>query len=69
VPAFDLGSEPEPWPTATEVNHRPRHVGITRLVLADGVSVGETEDLGYIVGVDEVIHEDSSGHNKRAYWS
>lgn len=61
---LDLGPEPEHWPAPAKVDDRTGHVRVARLVLADGVSVGETEDLGDIVGVDQVIDEDSSGHEK-----
>jgi hypothetical protein len=62
VPPLDLGAEPEPWTTRTEIEDRPWHVRPPALVLADGVSMGEAQDPGDIVGVDELIKQDSSSH-------
>jgi hypothetical protein len=55
VPPLDLGAEPEPRTTRTEIEDRPWHVRPPALVLADGVSMGEAQDPGDIVGVDELI--------------
>lgn len=62
MPSLDLGPEPEHRPAAAEVNNRPGHLGVSRLILAHGVSVGQTEDLGNVVGVDQVIEKNASGH-------
>jgi len=62
MPALDLGTKPEHRSAATEVDHRPWHVWVARLVLADRVPVSKTQDLGNVVGVDQVVDEDSSGH-------
>jgi hypothetical protein len=65
VPALDLGPEPEHRPARTQVDDRARHVGITRLILADGIAVTQPEDFGDITRIDEIVHEHSPGHAKQ----
>jgi hypothetical protein len=62
VPALDLRTKPKAGTTGTEVEHWSRHVGPAMLVLADRVAVGEAENSGDIVCVDELVNGNSSGH-------
>lgn len=62
VPPLDLGTKPQHGSARTQVEHRPGHVGITRLVLAYGIPLCETEDVSHSVRIDQVIDEDSTGH-------
>ena len=64
LPALDFRTEPEHRPSRAEVDDRTGHVRVARLILADSVSVGETQDLGDVVSVDQVVDEDSSRHGK-----
>lgn len=64
MPALDLRAEPEHWPAAAEVDYGAGHVGVARLVLADGVPVGYPKNARDVVGVDEVVNDDSARHMK-----
>jgi hypothetical protein len=61
-PEFDVGLEPDLHPSVAEIEHRPWHVRIPVLVEAHGVAVGKAEQVGYAVGVDEIIDVDSLAH-------
>jgi hypothetical protein len=62
VPSLDLGSEPKARSTTTEIDDRPRHVGVTVHVLADGISVRESKDPSDVMCVDQIINEHAPGH-------
>jgi len=61
-PLLDLWPKPEPGAATAEIDGGPRHVLIASLILADAVAVSETKDLGYIVGVDQIVDGNSPGH-------
>jgi hypothetical protein len=65
VPALDLGTEPEHWAATAEVDDRTWHVGIARLILADRVALGESEDLCNVMSIDEIVDEYSTGHGEQ----
>jgi hypothetical protein len=58
-PALDFGSEPELYSTLSEVEHRHRHVVIPLLILQDGISVGEAQDLSDALRIEEIVSLDS----------
>ena len=62
MPALDLRTKPKARPAGAEVENRSRHVRIATLVLADGVALCQPEDASDLVGVDEVLKDDASGH-------
>jgi hypothetical protein len=51
-PALDVGSQPELDPSSAEVDYWARHVGVPPLVLADGVPMGQVQNVGDALGVD-----------------
>ena len=61
-PLLYLRLQPELDATVPEIQDRPRHVGVPVLIHADRVAVGESEDLGHAVGVEEVIEVYVSTH-------
>jgi hypothetical protein len=61
-PPLDLGSEPELDTTLAEVDDRSRHVFVSLLILADGIAVGEFEDVGDALSVEEMLCLDFGGH-------
>ena len=61
-PAFDLGPKPELQSAFAEVDNRARHVGVTTLVLADGVAVGQAQEVRNGLGVEKVF-----GRNQRSH--
>jgi hypothetical protein len=63
VPALDFGSQPEARTTAAEIEDRARHVRIPVQILADRIAVGESEDSGDVVCVDQVIEMDTARHD------
>jgi|GEM_PF-6475489 len=62
MPSLDVRSEPEARTSWTEIEDWTRHLLVSPLVLADCVSVAQTEDLGYCVRINQVIEHDSSRH-------
>jgi hypothetical protein len=61
-PAFNVRPEPDLDAAVAEVEDRPWHVQVPVLVDADGVAVGEAQELSYAVGVDEIVDVDSLTH-------
>ena len=53
---------PEARATATEIEGRPRHVRIAVQILAHRVAMGEAEDSGDVMRVDQVVEEHATGH-------
>jgi hypothetical protein len=47
-------AHPEPGPPFSEVDYRPRHVSVATLIRAHTISVGEAEDLCYLLSIDEI---------------
>jgi hypothetical protein len=64
-PSFNLGTQPELDSTIAELAYRPRHVVVPVLVHAYRVAVGKTEELGYPVRVEQVVHVNLSAHASR----
>jgi hypothetical protein len=62
VPALDFRSQPKTRPAASKVENRTRHVWMSMQVEAYRVSVSEPEDACDVMRIDEVIEEDSAGH-------
>jgi hypothetical protein len=62
IPVLDLRPQPEAGAARAEIEHWPWHVFEPALVLAHGVPVGQAEDASDVVGVDELINDDSSSH-------
>ena len=62
---FDVRAEPELRSAVTEIAYGAGHVGIAMLVDAHGVAVGEAEQFGDSVGVQQVIRIDCSTHARR----
>ncbi len=62
VPALDLRSEPEARPAAAEIKDWSRHVWVAVHILAHRVAVGEAENPGDVMRVDEVIQKHTPGH-------
>jgi hypothetical protein len=54
-PCSDLRAEPELDATLAKVEHRPRHVAVSLLILEHRVPVGKAENLGDTLSVDQVI--------------
>lgn len=61
-PTFDLGSQPELHAALTEVDCRSGHICVALLVLADGVAVGEVEDVGDTLCVKQILRVDLRAH-------
>jgi hypothetical protein len=59
-------TKPQFATTATKVNHRTWHLGITVLVGTDAVGVREAEELGHPTGVDQIAGIDSR-HRRGVY--
>jgi hypothetical protein len=62
MPSLDLRAQPEAWSTTTKIEDRSRHVRIAVHVETDGVSVGEAEDPGDVMSVDQIIDKYATGH-------
>jgi len=54
-PSLDLRPQPQHRTAAAKVDDWPRHVLVAGLVLANGVAVGETEDLRHVAGIDQIV--------------
>jgi hypothetical protein len=57
-----LRTEPELDSALAEIDYRLRHILVFALVLKDGVAVGEVEDVGHSLRIEEVFRSDSGGH-------
>jgi hypothetical protein len=51
-PTLDLRSEPELDATLAQIDDRSGHVVVPTLVLKDRVSMGQAEDVRYVLRVD-----------------
>lgn len=47
-----------------KVDDRAGHVGVAHLVLADRVAMRETNDLGDVTGINQIVYENSARHAK-----
>ena len=65
MPALDLRAQLELGSPPAEIHDRARHVWVADLVLADGVPMGNSQDLSDVVSVDKVVYEDSPRHEKQ----
>lgn len=63
-PALDLWAKPKHWASTAEVEHRPGHVLVPGLVLANAVSVRQPKDLSDVLGVDEVVNQHVTRHER-----
>jgi len=66
-PPLHLRPQPKHRTSTAEVDNRAGHFLVTRLVLADGVAVGETEDLRHIAGINQLVDDDFARHRDKAY--
>jgi hypothetical protein len=66
-PCFDLRSEPQSRPVGAEVDDGAGHVRILVQVLADGVPVGEADESGDLLCVDEVFGTNQRHLRERSY--
>lgn len=57
-PDGDLRAEPKLDAALTEVEHRPRHISVSLLVLEHRVPISEAEDLRHALRVDQVVSVD-----------
>lgn len=64
-PSSDLRPKPQPRPSASQINDRPRHVRVPALVHADGVAVSQPEQLSDAVRVQKVLYIDLAAHSLR----
>src|SRR5206468_12468341 len=64
-PPFDARPRPELSPPLPEVQDGTRHVGISALIKADAVAMGEAQDLGDDLSVDQVLGSDLRCHPDR----
>jgi len=62
---LDLRPEPELGPTTTEIHDGSGHVHVAVLIDADRVGMGEAEDAGHIMSVDEVFGSNDRRHALR----
>ena len=62
MPSLYLRSQPEARPATAKIKDRARHVGIPVQVLAYRVAVGEAENLGDVMRVDEIVEEHALSH-------
>jgi hypothetical protein len=67
VPPVDLGAQPEARPPMPEVEDGSRHVWIPVDVEAHSVSVGEAENTGDLVCIDQIVEKYAAGHPKIEY--
>jgi hypothetical protein len=65
-PGGDLRAEPKLDAALTEVEHRPRHVSVSLLVLEHRVPISEAEDLRHALRVDQVVSV-GADHLQTAY--
>ena len=63
LPGGDFGAEPESGSASAAVEEGAGHLGVAALVEVDGGGVGESEELGDVVRVDEVVDVDPAAHN------
>lgn len=63
-PAFDLWTKPELDATLPKVNYRLGHIVVPTLILEHGVAMGEAEDIGDALRIEEVFGCDSRGHSR-----
>jgi len=63
VPLVDFGAQPELRAPASKVDDWARHVCVLALVLADGVAVGETKQIGNLMRVDQFVDVDFAAHS------
>jgi hypothetical protein len=61
-PTFDLSTEPELHPAVAEVDCGPGHVVVALLVLADGIAVGEAEDVCDPLCVEQILRIHLGAH-------
>jgi hypothetical protein len=54
-PRPHLRSEPELAASAAKVDNRTGHIRIPLLILANGVAMGETEDLRDAMGINQIL--------------
>jgi hypothetical protein len=66
-PLLQLRLEPQLHATLSEVDDRPRHVGVTVLVHADGVRMRQAEHLSCAMRVAQIIDGDRSRHDFKDY--
>jgi hypothetical protein len=64
-PEFHLETKPELDAPVTELADGARHIGISVLVDANGIPVGESEEFRDSVRVEEVIDVYLSAHSPR----
>ena len=57
-PSLDLGTQPELDAALSEIENRSRHIAVPLLVLEHRVAIGQTEDLGNALRVDQVTGVD-----------
>lgn len=62
MPSLYLRSQPEARPATAKIKDRPRHVGVPVQVLAHRVAVGEAENPGDVMRIDEIVEEHASSH-------
>lgn len=61
-PRDDFASKPELAATLTQVDDGARHARVATLVGGDGVPLGQSEELRYPLGVDDVRCVDDPAH-------
>jgi hypothetical protein len=65
-PRFYLRTEPQQRTVRAKVDDWPWHVRVTALISAHGVAVGEAEEVGNLLRIDQVLRADI-GHEKKVY--
>jgi hypothetical protein len=66
-PFYYLASEPHLAPSASKVDHGARHVRIAVLIQRHGVALSQAKNLGYGLGVYEVVDINLPSHTPSAY--
>jgi hypothetical protein len=64
VPSLDLRTKPKAWTAGTKVQDRARHIRVSALVEADRIALGEAEDVGHLMSINQVIQQYSSRHRR-----
>lgn len=63
APSSNFRFLPETRPAGSQINHRPRHVRVTALIRAHAVALGQSEQVGHALCVDQILGVDLGAHD------
>src|SRR4051812_15357788 len=61
-PGPHLRRQPQSGPMGSAIDHRPGHIGVSRLIEIDRIRLGQTQQVRNLGGIDELVDVYPSAH-------